>query len=111
MPPTGADEGTRRATEQRSLGHAMHTHLVEFLRAFLRTPGLEVGSAGALTSRPRICCMAASRPGRLPVIAFLRTPGLGLGSLAPWTFDLICLGALQGCIRAWQATCHWVQEL
>ena len=43
LSPPGADESTRRAMEQRSLGHAMHTHLVEFLRAFLRTPGLEVG--------------------------------------------------------------------
>ena len=38
----GADDSTRRAMEQRSLGHAMHTHLVEFLRSFLRTPALEV---------------------------------------------------------------------
>jgi hypothetical protein len=43
LSPPGADDSTRRAMEQRSLGHAMHTHLVEFLRAFLRTPGLEVG--------------------------------------------------------------------
>ena len=38
----GADESMRRAMEQRSLGHAMHTLLVEFLRSFLRTPALEV---------------------------------------------------------------------
>jgi len=31
--------------EQRGLGHAMHTHLVEFLRSFLRTPALEVLSS------------------------------------------------------------------
>lgn len=29
--------------EQRSLGHAMHTHLVEFLRSFLHAPNLQVG--------------------------------------------------------------------
>ena len=39
---TGADESTRRAAEQRSLGHAMHAHLVEFLRSLLRAPGMEV---------------------------------------------------------------------
>ena len=44
----GADESTRRAMEQRSLGHAMHTHLVEFLRSFLRTPALEVSGLPVL---------------------------------------------------------------
>ncbi len=38
----GADESMRRSMEQRSLGHVMHTLLVEFLRSFLRTPALEV---------------------------------------------------------------------
>ena len=42
MGHAGADDSTRRAMEQRSLGHAMHTHLVEFLRSFLRTTALEV---------------------------------------------------------------------
>ena len=40
----GADESMRRAAEQRSLGHVMHAHLVEFLRSLLRAPGMEVSA-------------------------------------------------------------------
>ncbi len=55
----GADESTRRAAEQRSLGHAMHAHLVEFLRSLLRTPGMEVS---LLPPRPHA---AQLLPGRV----------------------------------------------
>ena len=52
----GADESTRRAAEQRSLGHARHAHLVEFLRALLRVPGME----GSLLPRGRLPCSCHS---------------------------------------------------